>query len=127
MGMFDEIRCKFPLPVKGANDLLFQTKDTEPQMLDLFEIRADGTLWHQEYDVEDRSDPKAKGFARMCGCMTRVNKRWVRDRKTQTICFYTYQGKNHEGWIEFKAEFVRGRLFGNKIKVVENRKKARKD
>jgi hypothetical protein len=43
MGMFDELRCHYPLPVRGANDLLFQTKDTKQQLMDLYEIRDDGT------------------------------------------------------------------------------------
>jgi hypothetical protein len=52
MGMFDYVKCHYPLPVKGAEDLIYQTKDTPSQWLDMYEIRADGTLWH-----EDRSDP----------------------------------------------------------------------
>ena len=74
MGMYDELRCKYPLPVKGANDLLYQTKDTPSQFIDLYEIRADGTVWRQNYDIKDRSDPKAEGLERIIGCMTRINK-----------------------------------------------------
>lgn len=55
MGMFDTLRCKYPLPVTGASDLVYQTKDTPAQWLDYYEIREDGTLWHEAYDTEDQS------------------------------------------------------------------------
>ena len=45
MGMFDDIKCKYPLPLDGANALDYQTKDTDAQNLDNYEIREDGTLW----------------------------------------------------------------------------------
>lgn len=56
MGMFDDIKCKYPLPLNGANDLVYQTKDTPAQFLDKYEIREDGTLWHENYDIEDQSE-----------------------------------------------------------------------
>ena len=110
MGMFDEIKCKYPLQVKGANKLLFQTKSTDAQFMDLYEIRKDGTLWHEIYDLEDKSDPRAKGILGMMGCMTRVNKRWEQVNKTGEIRFYTSTGKKRDKWLEFSAYFVDGKL-----------------
>ena len=116
MGLFDYLRCKLPLPVAGANDLEFQTKDTDAQYMDHYEIREDGTLWHQEYDTEDRSDPNAEGLAALFGCMTRVNERWVQDDMTGEVRFYTYFGDANdkqpisERWIEFSAYFASGQL-----------------
>lgn len=107
MGMFDEIKCKYPLPLEGANDLLYQTKDTDAQFMDLYEIREDGTLWHEIYDVEDQSDPNAEGIMKMWGCMTRVNKRWEQVMFTGEIVFY---GDNKGQFIEFSAYFVDGKL-----------------
>ncbi len=52
--MFDELRCKYPLPVSGANRLIYQTKDTEAQCLDLYEIRKNGTLWHQVIGINGK-------------------------------------------------------------------------
>lgn len=40
MGMFDDLRCHYPLPREGANALAYQTKDTPAQWMDLYEIRA---------------------------------------------------------------------------------------
>jgi secreted PhoX family phosphatase len=91
MGMFDWLCCEYPLPDEpnGAS-LHFQTKDTPNQMLDEYRIDATGDLWVQNYDIEDRSDPKAEGVARIYGMMTRVNERWERLTDfTGTIEFYT--------------------------------------
>ena len=73
MGMFDELKCKYPLPIDGLSERIFQTKDTDSQFLDCYEIREDGTFWHEEYDIEDHSDHNAEGLEKFLGCMTRVN------------------------------------------------------
>ena len=144
MGMFDDIRCKYPLPLAGANDLGYQTKDTDRQFMDLYEIREDGTLWHECYDFEDRSklakwkavnpgkeppkELKDDPFAFM-GIMTRVNQRWEQVNVTGEIRFYTtyriVDGKmvdterSDGGWLEWSAYFVNGKL--NQVHLVENR------
>lgn len=121
MGMYDELRCLFPLPVHGANQLEYQTKDTPTQCLDLYEIREDGSLWMEDYDVEDHSDPDATGFLRMCGCMTRVNKRWVAvERFTGEIVFYSFLNDGaQKGWLEWSAYFENSNLI--RINLLEKR------
>jgi len=114
--MFNEIRFKRSLPAKGANRLLFQTKDLEPSILDLYEVRKDNSLWHETYDTEDQSDPNAKGIRRFAGCMTRVNKRWEPVDFTGKIEFYTQWDHNGK-WVEFEAEFVAGKMI--KVKEVK--------
>jgi hypothetical protein len=91
MGMFDYIRCLYPLPdgyVPQPDDE-FQTKDTPSQYLDLYEIRPDGTLWQDIYDIEDRSDPKAEGLMGLIGAGTRINQRWVQVPFHGDLNFYT--------------------------------------
>lgn len=112
MGMFDYLRCKYPLPLAGANDLAYQTKDTQEQWLDMYEIREDGTLWHETYETEDRSDPNAEGLLALVGSMTRVNKQWEPCAMTGEIRFYTYtDDKDLDGsWVEFSAYMVNGKL-----------------
>lgn len=106
MGMFDCIRCKCPLPVPFSDDNEPQTKDTPSQQLDSYEIREDGTLWHEEYDIEDQSNPNAEGLLRFAGCMTRVNKRWVPTKFTGSINFY---GEGEDGeWLEYQTYFIGG-------------------
>jgi len=116
MGMFDDLRCEYPLPAPGANELSFQTKDTPAQWCDLYVIRADGTLWHEEYETEDRSDPDAEGLEALIGLMTRVNERWVQCEKfTGEIRFYDFinakdNGGKDTAWIEFSSYFINGKL-----------------
>lgn len=91
MGMFDNVRCDYPLPVEGCQGRLYQSKDTPAQFLDSYEIRADGTLWHQAYDIEDKSNlarwsaehpgetPPAELMTvenSYFGSLARVNTRW---------------------------------------------------
>lgn len=110
MGMFDELRCAYPLPVEGANACLYQTKDTPSQSIDLYEIREDGSLWHEEYETEDISDPATEGLAALFGCMTRVRNRFVREHLTGEIRFYHYEPRAGIEWIEFSAYFIDGWL-----------------
>ncbi|MBL8413568.1 MAG: hypothetical protein JNM42_03925 [Propionivibrio sp.] len=108
MGMFDYLKCQYPLPDAGDNDLEYQTKDTPVQFLDNYEIRSDGSLWHLDYDIEDRSDPNAEGLARIVGRLSRVNESWEPLPFTGEIRFYCYVGKNQ--CTEFSAYFVNGIL-----------------
>lgn len=121
MGMYDYIRCEVPLPVDLGVDTTkhwFQTKSVQCFM-DHFEIREDKTLWFEKYDIEDRSDPTAKGTLRLAGCMYRVNKHWVKVGDfTGEIKFYTFPSEllgkkpDYAGgeWLEFSAYFVRGEM-----------------
>ncbi len=74
MGMFDNVRCDYPLPWPEAKGFgaEWQSYDTDAQYLDEYEIRADGTLWHHAYDVRWESDPKAP----LGMWMHRDNPRW---------------------------------------------------
>lgn len=108
MGMFDYLNCDYPLPVEGAPTTGYQTKNTPAQALDVYTIRADGTLWGQEYDFEDRSDPDAKGIMAFAGCATRVNHRDVFCPMTGEVRFYT--SMDGGGWVEFSAYFTNGKL-----------------
>jgi len=121
MGMFDYLRCHYPLPVEGANALEFQTKDTDAQYMDKYEIREDGMLWHADYDTEDRSDQNAEGFARLFGLATRVNERWAFEPMTGEIVFYTSKTGNYKdgSWVEFSAYFVDGKL--RELHVIEDK------
>jgi len=118
MGMFDQIICRYPLPIPGANDLDYQTKSLDC-VLDDLEIREDGSLWKEHYDVEDHSDPKANGIASVFGSMARVNLRWEPEPYTGEICFHTSLGKDHSGWIDFSAWFADGKI--KEVSVLQHR------
>lgn len=121
MRMFDYITCKYPVPVDGLDEEVFQTKsiDEEPS-LDHFEIREDGTLWREEFDIEDRSDPDAKGMGRFAGMATRVNQRWVAMNDfAGDIQFYTVlDDKDGRRWVEMSALFKNGKT--GEIKLIKD-------
>ena len=121
MGMFDTIKCLCPLPrgeepkelanIDFNRDLIWQTKDLECSM-DQYEIRQDGTLWIERYDIEDKSNPDAIGWARFAGMYTRVNVRWEpMSHYTGMIkfCeFYAPDSLENDYWIEYQATFIDG-------------------
>jgi hypothetical protein len=106
MGMFDELSCLYPLPAEGADGVEWQTKSLDCT-LDMFEIRADGTLWHEEYQIKDQSDPNATGLLRWVGSLARVNQRMVPYLYTGEVAFH---GHRDGEWFEFSAYFVSGDL-----------------
>ena len=112
MGMFDDLKCDYPLPAHVDKGTWFQTKDTPAQALDKYWIDESGKLWHEQYDIEDRSDPDAEGIERICGMCTRVNKRWEPlPDFSGPISFYAFKDdKRNKGWTEFLASFVDGQI-----------------
>lgn len=101
MGMFDNVRCLYPTPWPEAADFGFewQTKSSQWPYLERWEIRADGTLWHEDVDYEDRSDPKAEGLLRVAGMMTPVNQRWVQVLWTGEFeIYHLVQSRDSQDW-----------------------------
>lgn len=107
-------------------DTVFQTKDLECAM-DYYEIREDGSLWHELYDIEDHSElgkwrrehpgeekePEelSIGLRGFIGSITRVNKRMEQLPTFHgEIRFYTSISEDHTGWVEFSTYFVAGKL-----------------
>ncbi len=90
MGVFDYVRCKYPLPLDdpGINDKVYQTKDTPEQYLALYEIREDGTLW-----VAKKKGDEPERLKKFTG----------------EIRFYDFHSGT-DGWIEFSAYFVYGEV-----------------
>jgi len=117
MGMFDDLRCEYPLPADGANDIAYQTKDTPAQWCDQYVITKDGQLMHEEYDEEDQSDPNADGLMRLIGSAARVNKRLVPVTEfLGELRFYAFihdsrkQREDPGAWVEWSSYFVDGKL-----------------
>jgi hypothetical protein len=112
MGMYDEVICEYPLPNKTDDDLLFYSRSTPAQMLDLYRVQADGTLWHEDYDIEDQSDRSLPGILGVAGIMTPVNKRWARCDFSGEISICQYRRINY---IEYKLTFIDGMIANAKI------------
>jgi len=111
MGVFDNIRCEYPLPDGRPVPFDAQTKDTPAQWLNNYKIDQDGFLWHEDHDIEDQSDPNATGLERIVGMCTPVNQRWVKEKLTGEISFYDD--------AEYSAYFVDG--FLKEIHLIEGK------
>ena len=114
MGMYDDIVCKYPLPLpedtKGFHPCGFQTKDLE-NALDCYEIREDGTLWLRECEREyTDGDPKGKTWSEKIGIVKETKVWWTPVKITKSINMYTYQhGEGqYDYWVEFVILFMDG-------------------
>lgn len=89
---FDYLRCKYPLPAVGANKLLYQTRSTPPPLhLGDYEIRDDGSLWRQEFDLVADPDPLLRGLGQHLSRNRRSNLRWVLVKGySGALVFYTH-------------------------------------
>ena len=101
MGMFDHVRCNYPLPDKEANALDFQTKSMPISLLDNFEITADGKLQHEAYEsgwIDDASAPFG-------GYIERKNLRWEPVNFRGELEIHT----SHDGlWYSYLLWFKNG-------------------
>ena len=93
---------------KGLENEIFQTKDLPTLFLDNYEIRKDGSLWHEDYDYEDQSDPSKEGIEKCFGILTKVNRRWeFMEYFTGEIRFYTIID---DVWFDFSTYVLHGKI-----------------
>ena len=145
MGMFDYIKCEYPLaelpqPVidrwQGAENVAFQTKDTPEQGMVLYKIDATGQLW-QQHTISRWAEPvDANGSGMVCvGHLETLSTWWEKEAFTGGIDFYeSYHHEEYpkgeplgseewkrfvDGWIEYTAVFLRGQLVGD-VEVSRN-------
>jgi hypothetical protein len=118
MGMFDYIKCEYPLPDIELQNEMFQTKDTPDQFLSLYTITKDGRLIYHSYSEEEVPEDErelCKGkppeqrtdFDKFCGCIRRVDTGTVDVNYNGNLRFYTFIG-NAKNWYEYNAVFVNG-------------------
>ena len=108
MGMFDDVVCKYPLPLpedpKGYCNDKYQTKDFDNAM-DLYEIREDGTLWLRcaEYEYTD-GNPNAKSLIEKLPTRKEIKVWWQQIFPiTDTVRLYAYDSDTNDTydyWIE---------------------------
>jgi hypothetical protein len=98
MGMFDTVRCDYPLPERPEWAEDFQTKDLENQ-LDVYHISERGTLRLVRSFGENTPKPQIVDF-------------------TGELNFYN---TGAPGWVEYDADFVEGRLQDVRLRVYEPR------
>src|SRR6266536_2116082 len=121
MGMFDDIKSEYPLPLPenqgefaGRNwpDNGFQTKDFDC-LMDQYCIHEDGTLWQQTYALETTR----KGWPR------RQPIGWEPMRTyTGTVRFYdSIKGQKVDYSVEWAAVFVAGKITELKLERWDER------
>ena len=121
--MFDNISVKYKLPDPEAQDLEFQSKDTDRQALDNYEITEQGRLMYEAYDVETVPEEERPNYgkpeyetsplAKFCGMIRHVNQHWLDTNFHGFITFYAGIGRHGEDgykWFEYKAKFTDGNL-----------------
>jgi len=123
MGMFDDITCKYPLPLpedpKGYSNNKYQTKDFDNAM-DLYEIREDGTLWLRcaEYEYTD-GNPNAKSLIEKLPTRKEIKVWWQQIFPiTDTVRLYAYDtdtNDKYDYWIECDVTFVGGKVTEAKL------------
>lgn len=117
MGMYDDIVCKYPLPLpEDTNGYVpdsFQTKDLE-NILNHYEIRNDGTLWLYESEHEC-TGVQCNGWP----IIVEKNSRWTFVKTTRTIRMYDYQHGSgvYDYNVDFDVVFIDGVI--NKIELVK--------
>jgi hypothetical protein len=132
MGLFDKVRCEYPLPDAEMQDETFQTKSLDCDMSD-YTITRDGCLiLHQaRYELvpeEERPNwgkPEwdSSDTAKFAGSLKAVPVGEVEIPYHGDIWFYTSKvgedGKIKD-WFEYQARFTDGRL--QWIRKAENRR-----
>lgn len=89
MGMFDEVRCEYPLPDAELQDERFQTKSFYG-LLENYTITKDGRLIHDSSHWGKVAIPYTGDFR-----------------------FYTARGSHQDNtfeWFEYRAQFKDGQL-----------------
>lgn len=153
MGLYDTIKCKFPLPVPEDRQELtkadfnriftFQTKNLG-RGLSNYEIREDGTMWKEEFDIvlvpytekekgELQRHPTGLWFdTYIDGKYERTNKTWVRYNPHNLVVemydlyFSGYDDDlclKNDYWVKYSVEFRESVVVD--IKLLEFRGKDR--
>lgn len=96
MGMYDNLKCGYPLPDKEVQDKNFQTKDLECAMIE-YEIVNGGWL----FKLTDWGDGNI---------ITLDSPRLVKHTGCVNFCTFLDHQDIHGTWYEYQAYFVKGKL-----------------
>jgi hypothetical protein len=122
MGMFDEIRCEYPLPDSEVQEELFQTKSFE-NLMDHYTITQDGRLIKHEVKWEPVPEEERPyygtpewdkhPFLQLAGSIKEVPVGDVEIPYHGDIRFYTSKETKEPGkreWYEYRARFTEGKV-----------------
>jgi hypothetical protein len=116
MGMFDDIECKYTLPLpqdpKGfVGEVYFQTKNFECS-LDKYQIREDGTLWIHRIEYEYPENYEFIPWTEISSHIKEKKSWWEPVNVTKNIRMYSYIfGENdYDYWIDYDVTFIDGKI-----------------
>ena len=121
MGLYDELKCEYPLPDSAMQDEVFQTKSFDRE-LTCYTITADGRLIHHTVRWESVPEEERtyygkpeweKPFYRMIGCLKTVPTGDVEVPYHGDVYFHTCRGEPQTEsfeWFEYQARFTDGKL-----------------
>ena len=103
MGMFDYVRCRYPLPHAECQDLSYQSKDTPEQGMQHYEITLDGNLLHESFE---------KGAERRQHLRSDEDPKWVRvEYRGELEIHTTLDPPGQAGrWVSYLLWFRDGRV-----------------
>lgn len=115
MGMFDSIYCKYPLPNKKHQNLVYQTLNLENKF-EIYTISEEGKLIHHvrtfvtvpEEEREYYGTPEwdANQLYRIIGSLKSIPVGDMEIDYDGELCFYAIV--NNKEWVDYKAIFVDG-------------------
>lgn len=138
MGMFDDIECKYPLPMpddpKGyTGSKNFQTKDLD-NSLSLYEIREDGTIWRKFVTKSEyvKGDKKSKSIIGRIGYLKELEHEYRQQFDITNILMYDYiQTKgDYDYSIDYEVNFENGIVKNIKIvnfEATDNKSRKERD
>lgn len=138
MGMFDDIECKYPLPMpddpKGyTGSKNFQTKDLD-NSLSLYEIREDGTIWRKFVTKSEyvEGDKKSKSIMGRIGYLKELEHEYRQQFDMTNILMYDYiQTKgDYDYSIDYEVNFENGVIKNVKIvnfEAADNKSRKERD
>ncbi len=108
MGVYDNVRCRYPLPDPEAQPLTFQTKSMPAPYLEDYEITEDGRLLHLAYDLRCDADAESPADS----SRVRENERWEEVECRGQLELHTI-GDDSDGnprWYWYLFWFKEGRV-----------------
>ena len=121
MGMFDQIRCEYPLPDSQVQDAVFQTK-TFDSVLDDYTITRDGRLIHHTVEREVVPEHERPYYGKpewerplfqILGSWKSIPTGDVEVPFHGDLIFYTSTGSQKDGnceFYEYQMRFTEGRV-----------------
>lgn len=112
MGMFDELKCEYPLPDPIVQDEIFQTKSLD-RLLDNYTLTRDGRLILHQAHYGPEPEEEQPLISDVSEVPRANSEKDVEISYHGDVFFYTLlgtPGADDWQWFEYKARFIEGKL-----------------